>query len=117
MQKIARLIEFQNRRRGRTALRGRWSRSGMYLAGFQRSGAMNDPHMILGIHRHADGLAQNPMIGQRLGPQGIHFEARSVHSRACGALLGHVRPNPQPAERRYKRSAHVQFAFHVLILI
>jgi len=115
MQKIARLIEFQNRRRGRTALRGWRGRGGMHLAGFKRPGAMDDPHVILRIHRHPDGLPKNPMIGQRLGPQWIHFEARRHDACALGPLGQHFRPDPQSAEGRYERSAQVQVAFHVLI--
>ena len=37
---------------------------------------MDDPDVIVCVHGDADGLAENPVIGERLGPSEIDFEAR-----------------------------------------
>ena len=73
---IAFLIELKNRRRGRAALRDGRIGGGMLFAGFERTDAMDDPDVILRVGRNADGLAENPVVGQRLGPERIHFKAR-----------------------------------------
>ena len=36
---------------------------------------MNDPDVVLTIDRNANGLAEDPMIGERLGPHGIDFKS------------------------------------------
>ena len=41
---------------------------------------MDDPDVIVRIDPHADGLAEHPVIGQRLRPQRIDFEARRLHA-------------------------------------
>ena len=42
---------------------------------------MDDPDVVLRIDREADRLAEDPVVGQRLGPQRIHFEPRRHHGR------------------------------------
>jgi hypothetical protein len=52
---VARLIEFQDRRRREAALGARrFQRRRNFILG-QRGLPVNDPDVILGIHRHADG--------------------------------------------------------------
>ena len=70
------LREFQHRRRGRAALRGGRIGRRMLLARLERPGAMNDPDVILAIHRHADRLAEYPVVGERLGPERVDLEPR-----------------------------------------
>ena len=35
---------------------------------------MHDIHVVAGINRHTNAAAQQPVVGQRLGPERIHFE-------------------------------------------
>ena len=49
---------------------------GVSFARLERARAVNDPDMILRVHRDADGLAHQPVVRQRLGPQRIDFESR-----------------------------------------
>jgi hypothetical protein len=49
--------------------------------------------MVLGIDADADRRAKQPVVRQRLWPQGIDFEARRLHGRALlrhGALVEQV---------------------------
>ena len=49
---------------------------------------MDDPDVIVGVDPDADGLAEHPVIRQRLGPQRIHFEARRLHAPLlCAAAV------------------------------
>ena len=51
----------------------------MHFGVFEGVRTMNDPDMALGIHRHADGGAHHPVIGQRLGPHRVHFKPGRHH--------------------------------------
>jgi hypothetical protein len=42
---------------------------------------MNDPDVVLCVDRNADGHAEQPLIGQRLGPQRIDLEERNLNHR------------------------------------
>ncbi len=44
---------------------------------------MNDPDVVVGIDPHADGLAEHPVIGKRLGPKRIDLEP-GRHDAALG---------------------------------
>ena len=46
---------------------------------------MNDPDLILAIHRHADHGADDPVVRQRLRPHRIDFESRRLDA---GGLHG-----------------------------
>ena len=53
--------------------------------------------VVVGIYRHSDHSANHPVVWQRLRPQRIHLEARSLH---CGGFHHRVvaqepRPDPQ----------------------
>ena len=119
MQQIALLIELQHRRRGGATLRGLRSGGGVLFTRFERSGAMNDPDVILVIHRDADGLAHDPVVGQRLGPQRIHFKSRSLNSRGLdyGFFCQLVRPDAEGGNSREKSGANVEIAFHDAFII
>jgi hypothetical protein len=56
---VAFLIELQNRRRRRAALRDGRSGGGVLFAGFERTDAMNDPDMACGVGR-------TPMVWPRI---------------------------------------------------
>ena len=104
---IARLIELEHGRRGRAALRDR-RRIGVACTspGFERAGAMNDPDVILRIDRYADRLAEDPMIGQRLRPQRVHFESRRLSPAASTAAFLSRITDPIPSATMIATSSH-----------
>ena len=88
-----RLVEFEHRRRREAALgRVRWILRGRHLAGGQRIAAVDDPDVVPGVHRHADGRAEQPVVRQRFRPQRVDLEHRA---KDHVALCGH-----RPAEHR-----------------
>jgi hypothetical protein len=52
------------------------------FTGFERAGAMDDPHMVVRIYGHADGLAEDPVVRERLGPHRIDF--KPGRGNGCG---------------------------------
>ena len=48
------------------------------LLGLERTRPMDDPHVVLRIHRQTDGLPEHPAVRQRLGPERIDFELRRL---------------------------------------
>jgi hypothetical protein len=80
---IALLIELQNGRSGEAAFRRPRILSRVDFLGVERAGAMDDPDMVVGIDRYADRLAQQPVVGQRLGPHRVHFKSRRLISTRC----------------------------------
>ena len=41
---------------------------------------MDDPDVILRVHRHADRRAEQPVVGERLRPHRIDLEARRLRA-------------------------------------
>ena len=66
---------------------------------------MDDPDIVLGVDRDADGHAEQPLVGQRLRPQRIDLEDRRFHHRALRdrRVLQHRHAD---AERRDARGRH-----------
>ena len=59
---------------------------------------MDDPDVILGVDAEADRLAEHPVVGQRLRPERIDFEARRLDRAAVlrgGHALEHMRRRDQ----------------------
>src|SRR6516225_8484191 len=77
---ISFLIELQNGRSSRAALRYGRVRRGVQFAALERALPMNDPDVVLTVDRHADGHAEEPVIRQRLRPKGIDFKHRRLNS-------------------------------------
>src|SRR6185295_2323476 len=73
---IASLIELQHRGSWCAAHRDGWVGGGVGFTRLQRTAAVDDPDMVLRVHRDANGLAHDPVVGQGLGPQRIDLEAR-----------------------------------------
>jgi hypothetical protein len=108
-QQVPFLIELENRRRARAAFA---------LLGFERllvvaerGGApMDDPHVIVGVDPHANRRAEDPVIGQRLRPQRIHFEARRLHGslvlRSRGAFEHELRDTHDDQQRDHTRAGN-----------
>jgi hypothetical protein len=46
------------------------------FTGFERAGAVDDPDVVFGVDGKSDGLAEDPVVGKRLGPERVDFEAR-----------------------------------------
>ena len=51
-------------------------RAGLVIG--ERAGALQDPDVVVLVHRDAADLADQPIVGQRLGPARIDLEARVV---------------------------------------
>jgi hypothetical protein len=52
---------------------------------------MDDPNVIVCVDGDADGLAENPVIGEMLGPSEIDFEAwRKDRGGVRGGEEGHT---------------------------
>lgn len=70
----------------------------------QRGGPMHDPDVVLTVHRDARHLAEDPVLGKRLGPERLGLELRHVlrqgrggeqHGRSDGGCkLDGVLPDP-----------------------
>ena len=112
---IALFVELENRRRRHAALRGGRIRGGVIFHSFERSAAVNDPDVILGVDRNADGHAQQPMIRQRLRPHGIDFKTRRLYARGFhgGALFEHRGTDAERDEERGKSEPDIEIAFHI----
>ena len=89
IEEIPRLIELQHRRRAGAALpRRRLQLEPLLVVAERGRAAMNDPHVVVLVHRDADRGSEHPVIGQRFGPQRIHLEGRRQRRAAGGR--GHV---------------------------
>ena len=75
---------------------------GVGLIGFEPCRAMNDPNVIVGVDGNTDGLAEDPMIGQRLRPGEIDLEARRHHAGAVGT-------ENNESDRRQRSAFHVAY--------
>ena len=88
MEQVPFRVEFENIR-GRDATLGAVGLEVGFL-GLERAWPMNDPDVIVRIDGQADGLADDPMIRQRLGPERIHFEPGRHHGAGMNdASLAH----------------------------
>ena len=74
---------------------------------------MDDPDVILRIDRHADRVAQDPMVRQRLRPQRIDFKPRRLHAGGLRhrAVLQHLLADGQRGEHYQERHANIHIAF------
>jgi hypothetical protein len=75
---------------------------------------MDDPDVILCVHRYANRHTQQPMIGQWFRPHGIDFKSRRLHA---GRLRGNLAINQQGSDTKRDQQAHsddpqVQSASH-----
>ena len=114
---VAFFIEFENRRGRRAALcRGRIG-GGVLFARFERAAAMDDPDMVIGIHRYADRLPHEPMVRQRLGPQRVHLKSRRHHVGGSGLYRGplaqHRGPHSEYNQECDKGRTHVEIPPHI----
>src|SRR6202035_1424459 len=114
-QEIALRIELQDGWGRSAALSDRRVCRGVEFARFERALPMNDPDMILGIHRYADRHAHEPMVRQRLGPHRIHFELRRLNSGSLNSspLLERFGHNSESDEERYNDRADIKITFHM----
>jgi hypothetical protein len=94
-------------------LRGGRIGGGVLLAGFERTGAVDDPHVILRVDGDADGLAEDPVVGEGLGPEGIDFETRREDGGGLGFAVQHDGPDAEEGEDREEGGPDVDGALHV----
>src|SRR5882672_7089811 len=77
---VAGLVEHQHRRRAAAALAGRRIELQALLVVVVRGrAAVDDPDVVLLVDPDADRHAEQPVVGQGLGPQWIDFEHRRLH--------------------------------------
>jgi len=112
---IAGLVKLKHGRGGGTALRDAGRGGGMQFTDFERAPAMNDPDVILRVDRDANGLAHDPVIGQRLGPQGIDLKARRHDTGGVNdsPFFEQGGPGGEQADDCDQTSTYEQIAFHV----
>src|SRR6266550_3260326 len=113
-QEVAGLIEFKNGRRGHAAIRSRWIRVAVSFLRLERATAMNDPDVVLRVHRYADRHADHPMVRQRLRPHRVHLkhgrlDAGGLHS---GLFLQHDRSYSEPGNQYENRRTNPNTALH-----
>jgi hypothetical protein len=75
---------------------------------------MDDPDVVMRVHIKADGLADDPVIRQRPGPQRIYFKpwghnAGSLHAGSFADNRG--TKSERGGECEY-RGTHVDITFH-----
>ncbi len=75
---------------------------------------MENPDVVLSIHRHAYSHANDPMVRQRLRPQWVHFKHGSldVGGLHCGPPLQQRRRDSQQEEDTEKPRTHIATAYH-----
>ena len=74
LEQVPRLIEFQDRRRRRTAIGRLVAEVFVVLVG--RARTMDHPDVVVGIDVDARHLSQQPVVRQMLGPGRVGFELR-----------------------------------------
>src|SRR5882762_4879416 len=113
-QEVAGLIEFKNGRRGHAAIRSGWIRVAVGFLRLERATAMNDPDVVLRVHRYADRHADHPMVRQRLRPHRVHLkhgrlDAGGLHG---GLSLQHDRSYSEPGNQYENRRTNPNTALH-----
>src|SRR5207247_7527501 len=113
-QQVALLVVVQNRRRRRATLRNRWIGRCVQLTLLERPRAMDDPDVVFVVDRHSNGLAQQPMVRQRLRPQRIDFESRGLDTRSfdSSSLLQYAARRQQQRQHYDKQQANAQITLH-----
>ncbi len=87
---VASLIKLENRRCCSAAITYNWILLRVCLLQIEGTLAMDNPDMVLGIDRHADGHSENPMVWQGLRPHWVHFKPWGLDT---GGMYG--RPLPE----------------------
>ena len=105
LHEVAGRIELEHRRRRHAALaERRILRRADLVARVERVVAVDDEHVIVRVHAHADDVAEHPVIGQRLGPERIDLE-RAAPARATRAPTRRARADRRRARRSPRRAA------------
>ena len=75
---------------------------------------MDDPDVVLRIDRHADGLPENPLVGQRLRPERIDFEPRRPDGGGFhgGSFFEHGRRLEQCYQKREQDRTDKELTSH-----
>ena len=77
---VAGFVELENRWSGQAAIGSGRIGGGVEFHAFESGSAVDNPDVILGVDGDADDVADDPMVGKRLGPEWLYFEARGLHS-------------------------------------
>src|SRR5262245_52580356 len=71
-------VELHDRWRRRTALVARRAEGGALLVFAERARTLQYPDVIVGVDGHAGNLPEQPVVGQRLGPERVDLELRRL---------------------------------------
>src|SRR5882672_243350 len=100
--------------RGRAAAfgDGRFQLEPLFVVVQPSRAAVNDPDVVLIVDPHSDGPAEQPMIGQGLRPQRVHFEHRRLDggSRSAGPVFEKGLAGPERDDRRNECRADIKVA-------
>src|SRR6266851_312312 len=114
---VASLIEFENGRRGHAAIGAGRIRIAVGFLCFERAPAMNNPDVVLRVHRYANRHSDHPMIRHRLRPHRVHLkhgrlDAGGLHG---GPLLQHDGTNREPGNQYENSRTNTEIALHKLV--
>ena len=75
---------------------------------------MNNPNVVLGVHRDANGRADDPMVRKRLWPQRIDFKLRRFDAGGSdgGPLLEDDRNDTERGEKSEKSGYRNKLVLH-----
>src|SRR5579862_7289025 len=105
-------VEFKHVRRLDAALGAIGSQIGLFW--LQGAFAVNNPYVVTRIHRNADGLANHPVVRQRLRPERIDFEFWGHHPAGVnyGASADQHRSGPEKRRQSHDCPAYQPFSTH-----
>src|SRR5688500_3197760 len=88
-------VELEHGWRAGAAVLRRLQLETLLVVGEGVGAAVHDPDMILLIHPHTDGVAEQPVVWQRLRPHRIHLEARRLRA-GTGLRIDEYADGPLP---------------------
>jgi hypothetical protein len=106
-------VELEHRGRRDAALLGelwRLGRGHLVVGAERGAAAVDDPDVVLGVHRHADGRSEQPVVRQRLGPERVDLEDRrfDLGLRVDRGTIERGLRHPQGRQHREKQARHEQ---------
>jgi hypothetical protein len=67
---------------------------------------VDDEDVVPGVHSDPDRGAEDPVIGKRLGPEGIDFEHRRLDALSLGCFEDGLPHSERHDQRDQRRSQH-----------
>ncbi len=76
----------------------------------ERVVAVDDEHVVVRVHAHADDVPEHPVIRQRLGPERIDLEPRRLHERRARRRVERVLTDAKRNNGANERGGENDFA-------